>query len=424
MMMHEAPIKPPNLNPNAGTPPPSGPTGPDSSWKNPKRLLTGGVIVLLLIISIAEGVIIYQQKRVNEQIEAQSQEALGRFLKQGKTAKEGGIGTNLLLRNVHFCWSRQICVDTRQLTATAYPLDRGNTVVFDDIKSFMMKVHNASVLISPRTLEGMFNESVFNYPGSNLRDLKVTISQGENNKNEAGDNRIQLNGSLKYFLWIPFEMDTDLKVDRKSNTLVISVKTLKVFGFIPATWLIDFNPFNLQKLLPLPPNKHLTISKNLMMVKPFGLFPPPRLDGQMTDIRVTPRLIQLQFSGTDPAFSNIPQAGASNYIYLQGGNAQFGRIRMLDAQAQVLDKNESNYFSFSLLGYLNYLPLSQVQLLDSGGAVLRMPDRVNIPDTHQTNVGHDGRVSHEQAIDPQTGKPHEPSFWERTRAKLKEWFGF
>ena len=413
-MMTEAPIKPPT-HPTEPTSTHSG----ASSWRKPSRLITSGIIALLLIISIAEGVIIYQQKRVNDQIEAQSQEALGRFLKQGKTAREGGFGTNLLLRNVHFCWSRQVCVDTRQLTATAYPLNRGNTVVFDDIKSFILKVHNATVLISPKTLQGMFNESVFNYPGSNLRDLTVTIRPG---KNEAGDNRIQLNGSLKYFLWIPFEMDTDLKVDSQTNTLVISVKTLKVFGFIPATWLIALNPFNLEKLLPLPPNHHLTIHKNLMMVKPFGLFPPPRLDGHMDAITVTPRLIQLEFSGNDPGFNNIPQAGASNYIYLQGGNAQFGRIRMLDAQAQVIDRDERNLFAFSLLNYLNYLPLSQVQLLENGGAVLRMPDHQNIPEMNARN-DHDktGSVSQEA---PSNHSQQEPSWWDRTRAKFKEWFGF
>jgi hypothetical protein len=174
----------------------------------------------------------------------------------------------------------------------------------------------------------MFNESVFNYPGSNLRNLTVSIQKAE------GANHIKLAGSLKYFLWIPFEMDTNLRVDRKTNTLVISVNTLEVFGFIPATWLIELKPFNLDKLLTLPPNRHLTVHQNLMMVKPFGLFPPPRIDGQMSAIAVMPSLIQLQFSGNNPAFANLAETGASNFIYLEGGNAQFGRIRMLDTQVQ------------------------------------------------------------------------------------------
>jgi hypothetical protein len=279
-------------------------------------------------------------------------------------------------------------------------------------------VHNAQVLISPKTLQGMFNESVFNYPGSNLRNLTVGIEKA------GGENHIKLTGSLKFFLWIPFAMDTNLSVDRKNNTLVIAVNTLKVFGFIPATWLIQLKPFNLDKLLTLPPNHYLTVHHNLMMVKPFGLFPPPRIDGQMSGIYVMPRLIQLQFSGTDPSFSEVPSPASANYIYLQGGNAQFGRIRMLGTQVQVIDSHPANLFQFSLLNYLHYLPLSKVQLLESGGASLQMPDHGQIPDM-EANIEHPQNAPSLQNKSAQAKEAagEKPGFWSKVRGKFKQWFG-
>lgn len=211
-------------------------------------------------------------------------------------------------------------------------------------------------------------------------------------------------------------MDTNLRVDQKTNTLVISVNTLKVFGFIPATWLIELKPFNLDKLLTLPPNRHLTVQDNLMMVKPFGFFPPPRINGHMSAIFVTPTLIQLQFSGNNPSYSNIPKAGASNFIYLEGGNAQFGRIRMLDTQVQVIDQNAKDPFKFSLLNYLSYLPSSEIKLLESGGVLASMPEHQNIPDM-------DAQVEHPKNDPRLQKKQSEPGFWQKTKAKVKDWFG-
>lgn len=381
------------------------------------RLITKIVIGLLLVIIAFETFIILEQRRVTQQVEAQSAKAYGRFLQQGK-APAGSAGSNILLRNVQYCWSSAICIDTERLSATAVSLSGGNDIVFDDIKSFIVKVHNGRVRISPQTLQGMFNESVFNYPGSNLRNLTVTIR-------EAGqENRVKLAGSLKYFLWIPFEMDTNLKVDQSTNTLVISVYKLKVFGFIPATWLIELRPFNLQKLLTLPQNRYLTVRENLMMVKPFGLFPPPRIDGKMAGITVMPRLIELRFAGSEPA---IASGAAANSISLKNGNAQFGRIRLLGADVEVNDRNPGDRFRFSLLNYLSYLPQSHVKLQKNGGVTLQMPDLGRIPDLGASvySPENDARLQQKKGVGKDSTSKAEdadkPSLWERTKAKVKGW---
>lgn len=390
-------------------PPPTGALGKTADFKGPDkryRKISGVVIALLLMIIVFETVIILEQRRVTRQVELQAQQAYGRFMRQGKSASSSK-GANILLRNVQYCWSRETCIVTDRLSATAVPLNSGADVVFDDLKSFIVQVHNGMVRISPQTLQGMFNESVFNYPGSTLRNLTVTIR-------EAGkSNRITLAGSLKYFLWIPFEMDTNLKVDPKNNTLVISVYKLTVFGFIPATWLIELKPFNLQKLLTLPPNRYLTVHQNLMMVKPFGLFPPPRINGKMAGITVLPRMIQLSFTGNEPTISG---ADTNASILVQGGNTQFGRIRIMDADVRVQDRSPINVFRFSLLNYLDYLPLSQVKLGSDGSVSLTMPDNRSIPDIRKNVLRpkNDARLQ-------QKSFSEKPSIWERTKTKVKDW---
>ncbi len=372
-------------------------------------------LALLLLIVIAETAIIIEQKRVTQRIEAQSEAALGRFMKSGHTASTAN-GTDILFRNVRFCWSPQVCINTRELTATAQPVNRSHLVVFDDLNSFIVNVHNATVQISPKTLEGMFNESVFNYPGSKLRNLTVEIQKVN------GENHIKLAGSLNFIFWIPFAMDTNLSVDHKNNLLVISVNSLKVFGIIPTTWFIHLKPFNLDKLLTLPQNKHLTVSHNLMMVKPFGLFPPPHIDGKMADIKILNDQIQLDFAGKDPIFSHVPQASVSNYIYLQHGSDQFGGIRLLDSKVQVIDRDPSSWFQFSLLNYLDLLPQSQVKLLADSGAVLNMPDNTHIPTLSQMN-NKGGRDSAEEAALKSGESDYPDTFWGRMKFRFHTWFG-
>jgi hypothetical protein len=376
------------------------------------NIIWGVITGLLCLIAIVEAVIIYEQKRVNEHIEAQSEEAMGRFLKQGQSASGKGAGVDILFRNVRFCWSQKICINSSHLAATAQPLSGNMPLLFDNLKSYIVNVHNADVLITPLTLQGMFNESVFNYPGSKLRNLSVGIAK------QSDGNHVMLRGSLNYILWIPFEMDTKLAVDQKSNTLLISVNTLKVFGFIPATWLIDLKPFNLDKLLTLPANRYLTVHQNVMMVKPFGLFPPPRINGKMAQIAVTPQFIQLKFSGSEPAFGSLSQS-ASNFIAVRGGAARFGNIQMLNTDVEVIDRNPQSLFQFSLLNYLDYLPQSEVRLLKNGGAVLKMSD------IGRLSSG-EGSLQHpENATEAERHKfaPQPENFFQKAKAKIKGWFG-
>ena len=371
------------------------------------------LLAVLTLVVMVETAIIMEQKRVNAIIQGQSAQVMEEFLQRG-TPSDGQTGTQVLMRQVRFCWSPRICINAPELTATAEPLGKQSTVNFDNLNGFMVRVHNAAVTITPKTLEGMFNESVFNYPGSTLRNLSVAIHD------QAGVNRVRLGGSLNYFFWIPFEMDTVLGVDRKSNTLVIAVEDLKVFGFIPAKWLIDFQPFNLEKLLKLPPNKHLLVSRNKMMVKPFGLFPPPRIEGTIASVSVLPRLINLQFTGKSPTFSEIPQSGATHYIYLQGGATRFGKIGMQGTQIQVIDRQPETPFLFSLQNYLDYLPQSLVQLKSQGAVVLQMPDHT-LPQTSRTSPSSDRVTAKSQAEQHPDEKPQ--GFFSQARQKFKDWFG-
>lgn len=207
---------------------------------------------------------------------------------------------------------------------------------------------------------------LFNYPESNIRELRVSIVN-----DEQGVPTVTLKGKINVLAWIPFAMSTHLSVDTKANTLVLTVEHLKVFGIISVTKLIRWDPFQLDRLISLPPNKSLLVERNRIMVKPFALFPPPRIDGAIASVEVDDNAISMTFAGDA---ITAPKASARNYVYLRGGASQFGSFRMADTDLLILDENPANPFVFSLLHYAEMIPRSTFEIPDTKSARITMPD--------------------------------------------------
>ncbi len=322
------------------------------------------VIGALAAVAVIEGVLLYQQREAVQAGRAASDRLLTTFLQRDTTRAEPTRGVLVGMKNVRFIWSKAVFIDADNLAVRAVPL-QGNSVDFDDPKSFLLELRRSSVLLRPSVLEGMLNESIFNYPGSKLRDLRVALVD------EDGRYALRLSGRINVVVWVPFAMITRLGVDRATNTLVMQVDRLKLFGALPATKLLKLSPFHLDKLIPEPPNKSLLIQGNRILVKPFGLFPPPRINGTVADVGVDENGIRLQFAGAPiPA----PKVDARNYVYLRGGTSQFGHFRMLDTNVLVLDRNQGSPFTFSLLHYEELIPRSQVEVHDTRSVRVVMPD--------------------------------------------------
>jgi len=324
------------------------------------------LLVLMFLVILFESFLLYEQRSAIRATETYSSKLLTTFLEDDTTqvSSASGVGVPIRLQNVQFKWSDKVYIDTGNMAVRAVPV-RGKVVDFDDLDSFHLTLQQSVVLIRPDVLEGMFNESVFNYPHSKLRDLKVRL------KRDDDELVLRVSGSVNVGLWIPFKMNAHLQVDRTNNTLTIDADHLKAFGVLPVTKLVKLEPFQLEHLITMPPNESLIVHGNRIMVKPFGLFPPPRVDGRMSTVSLDDRGIHLAFAGNPiPA----PESSAKNYVYLKGGTSQFGRFCMVDTDILILDQDQSDPFVFSLVGYANMIPRSKIDLRDTQSVRVVMPD--------------------------------------------------
>ena len=338
---------------------------PSTEWVSRHLRLVVALLGLLLLIVAVESLLLYQETVVRRANKARSDALLNTFLRGDTAQVSAGPSVNIRLENVRFKWSSQVYIDAGNMAVRAVPVEHA-IVNFDDLESFRLEVQQSVVRIRPDVLGGMFNESIFNYPESRIRELKVSIA-----KDDHGVRLVELRGNVHVVTWIPFTMYTRLSVDRKTNTMVIDVDHLKILGSLPATKLIHWTPMSLDRLIALPPNRHLLVDGNRIMVKPFGLFPPPRISGSIASVEVDDDAIRIGFAGEAiPA----PESSAKNYVYLRGGTSQFGHFRMVDTDVLILDQNPANAFAFSLKHYAELIPKSAVEIHDTHSARITMPD--------------------------------------------------
>ena len=339
---------------------------PASEWLRRHRTHVMGVVILLLsAVVVAEAFFLYEKRTALRAMETQSSKLLTTFLRGDTAQVSSSGGVPIRLQNVRFKWSDRVYIDADNMAVRAVPV-QGSTVDFDDLDSFRLTLQESVVQIRPDVLEGMFNESVFNYPHSKLRDLKVKLKQ------EDEEHIVRIAGSVNVGIWVPFRMSAHLLVDTKSNTLAMDVDHVRVLGVLPVTKLMKWKPLHLENLISLPPNKSVIVDGNRIMVKPLGLFPPPRVDGTMSKVTVDDHVIRLAFAGRPiPA----PESSARNYVYLRGGTSQFGHFRMLDTDILILDQDQTDLFAFSLAHYADMIPRSKIEVPDTKSVRLTMPDR-------------------------------------------------
>jgi hypothetical protein len=340
--------------------------------RNRRLVIKTGIAALLAIVAV-ESLLLMLQWSTSRRIASQSDKLLATFLAGDTVQTAQSRGVPMRLQNVRFKWSDKVYIDTPNLAVRAVPLE-GTTVNLEDLSSFLLKVQQSEVILSPEVLEGMLNESVFNYPGSKLSDLKVKIEPG--NEEHGGGHVLHLNGNVKVGFWIPFKMNARLRVDTQTNTLVMDVEHVKALGILPVGKLIKMEPLQMEHLISLPPNKSMMVRDNEIMIKPFGLFPPPRINGRISSVTVDDKVIRLTFAGDAiPA----PESPDKNYVYLKGGSSQFGRFRMLETDILIVDQDPRDLFVFSLKDYQQMIPRSTIVLNELKSARVTMPDYSSAP---------------------------------------------
>ncbi len=280
--------------------------------------------------------------------------------------------TRIQLNHVRFMLSSSIYADMQYLDGDLIPRQKDDAVDFDRPESFQLNARSAGIGIDARVLEALFNNKVFNYNGSPLRNLSIQFIRD----GKSGLPRIFLKGEIYLkLLWIPFTQVGRLELDTTTNNLVMQMDSIQVLGSIPTLELMNLVHLKLEELVKLPADRGVVIRGNDIILRPFDLFPPPRISGKIDQVKMDAlhnRLLiymgALQQQGKGKGGN--PYAS----LHITGGVLKFARFYMHHADLLLLDSDAGDEFVFNLPEYIRHVNHGRVEILKNGAVRAVLPD--------------------------------------------------
>lgn len=237
---------------------------------------------------------------------------------------------------------------------------------FDDPTSFRIAIDTGDVAISPASLTALLNRYVFNYDGTPLKDLTVSIEDGE----------LKQHGTLHKGVDLPFTIRATLAVT-PDGRLRLHPTSVKVLG-IGVKGLMHTFGIELESLVKVQQGRGVEIDGDDFILAPSGLLPPPRIAGRLTAVRLLPDAVAQTFGGstreghTEKLHPSDPSA--RNFMFFRGRVLRFGKLTMEDADLQIVDGDPDDPFDFSLAHINQQLVAGSSHNQTDFGLVTTMPD--------------------------------------------------
>jgi hypothetical protein len=277
--------------------------------------------------------------------------------------------TAVQMQNVDFYVDKDIPLRIHRLSGTIQSRD-GGAVMFDDKKSFIINVTSAEVGLTGKDLSLLLNKYVFNYKGSPLSNLRISIS----------GNEIVQKGTLHKVAALPFEIRAQLSVTPDGRIRMHPTHT-EILG-LHVDKLMHGLGLPLEKVIDLSKAKGATVKGNDIYLDPTAIIPPPEIEGRVTGVTVQPNEIVMTFGAGQVASLAIPDRTISNYMYYRGGTLRFGKLMQLDADMLITELDPQDAFRFDLDRYKPQLVAGYSRTLESGGLEVWMRDIDKLGNSH------------------------------------------
>ena len=296
-------------------------------------------------------------------------------------ASAGDTVTRASMRRVNFWIIPGAALRIRTMRGSMRSL-HGGPILFDDKNAFLIHLAYAEIGLNSSDITTLMNRHIFAYPGAPLKKLKI---------HTAGSRLVQT-GVMHKIIDIPFEITADLSVTPEGLIRLHPVKT-RILGVDGDALMRAFH-LSLEKILDLSKAKGVTVKGNDLFLDPTKILPPPAIEGHATAIRIEgDELVQTFGSPADAPALIPPDTSAPAYMYYKGGTLHFGKLLMLDADMQIVDRDPTDFFNFDLdrykeqlvAGYSRTLPNLALEVymlgLDKFGSATRSALAPNQPGT-------------------------------------------
>jgi hypothetical protein len=280
-------------------------------------------------------------------------------------AAETGIGpVESEMRNVDYHVDAVVTLKISYLRGTLRNTRPNEPPWFDDPTSFDIALDSAVVAITPQSLTAMLNTYVFNYPGSDIKKLKVEIE----------GNELVQTGVLDKAINLPFRIKSRISVT-PDGRLRLHPTHVKVAG-LGVRGLMNFFGIELENMVKVKGGRGVEVVKDDFLLAPDVLLPPPHIKGRVKSVQVANGVVMQTLVATTartvPRMS--PAANAKNYMLYQGRVLRFGKLTMNATDLQIVDGDQKDPFDFFLAKLNDQLVAGSSRNLRDYGLLTTMPD--------------------------------------------------
>jgi len=273
------------------------------------------------------------------------------------------------MKNVRLHAADGVVLDIAYLRGEMVSRTPGQPPVFDDQRSYVLRVQSADAAMDMTSLTNLMNEHIFNYEGAPLTDIKVESDQGQ----------LNLKAKLHKGVPIPISMKVDVMTTPDGR---MRLKTEKVSALsIPAMKLMDLFGLQLDEVVSLKQRRGIEIEDNDVVIAPGQVLPPPELQGRLSRVQLVNGRLHQTFGPPSAAGSSnlsAPEAASRNYVYFSGSEIRFGKLTMTGADLQLIDEDPKDSFDFFPARYNRQLVAGYSKNTPSGGLRTYMPDYADL----------------------------------------------
>lgn len=264
------------------------------------------------------------------------------------------------MNNVMYHVGGNAAVHLRRLGGELVPTKPDGIPVFDDKNSFSMRVAAATMAISPQSMASVLNQFVFDGKNSPIKDVSIQLE----------NNLMKVKGKLHNKADVSFETDSSVSVtdDGKIRLHAEKIRALH----LPAKGLMDLFGVEIADLIKNGKVDGVTAEKDDLIIDPEKVFPPPKIQGHLTAVKLTDGNIVLTFGS--PQQYKWAKVNAQNYMWYHGNRLQFGKLTMHDTDLLLIDPDPRDPFDFDLDNYKEQLMAGESKTTATFGLRTTMVD--------------------------------------------------
>ena len=273
------------------------------------------------------------------------------------------------MRNVALHVADGVVLNVRTLDGEFVSRVAGEPPVFDDPRSYTLRVRAADLALDAASLTRLIQQQIAGLAASPIRDVRVTIADGA----------LHAAGKLHKGVTVPFSMTAEVSA-ANDGSLRLHARKVKAAG-VPIKGLLDLLGLDVGALMKMPEGSGIRADGDDLLLDTAAMLPPPRTEGRLRGVVVSGDRLTMRMTGpgAPPSRpSTRPLPSARNYLYFFGGRIRFGKLTMMDADLQLIDAEPRDVFDFFPAHYDAQLVAGYSRNTPRKGLQVFMPDYARV----------------------------------------------